>query len=538
MAGRILPKIFREDQGAEETKGEHARMSAFIGAIAVADLVKTTLGPKGMDKILMSMSGQEKPIFTNDGATILRAIPVDNPAAKILIDTSKIQDQEVGDGTTSVAVFAGELLREAEKLVNLKMHPQTIIHGWRKAVLVARKALEGATYDNRKNPETFRQDLMNIARTTLSSKILSSYKDFFSKIAVDAVLRLKGSVDLEHIQIIKISGGSLEQSYLEEGFILAKRFGVGQPKRIENARVLLANTQMDTDKIKIYGARVKVGDVATLSEIEDAEKKKMKNKVERILKHKPNVFINRQLIYNLPEQMFTAAGISAIEHADFEGIERLGFLLGGEIASTFGEPGSITLGKCGVVEETMIGEEVVIRFSKVAKGEACSIVLRGATQHILDEAERSLHDALCVLIGATQDPRIVCGGGCTEMLMANAVDNAARGEPGKEAIAMESFAHALRQMPTIIADNAGYDSADLVSRLRAAHHKGQTTMGLDMEKGRIGDMKLLQVTESFKSKNMVVISAHEAAEMIVRVDDIIKCAPRKRKPRIGKNRPM
>jgi len=279
---RIIPKIFKEEAGAHEEKGEHARLSSFIGAIAVADLVKTTLGPKGMDKILQSVSDEGKKVsFTNDGATILRSIPIDNAAAKIIVDTSKTQDDEVGDGTTSVAVLAGELLREAEKLIEMKIHPQIIIRGWRKALGAAREALTASSQDHHDDPEKFREDLINIARTTLSSKILASSKDYFAKLAVDAVMRLKGSTELNNIQIVKKVGGSLRDSYLEDGFILDKKIGVGQPKRIQNAKILVANTAMDTDKIKIYGASVQVDSVLKMADIEKAEKKKMKEKVEK-----------------------------------------------------------------------------------------------------------------------------------------------------------------------------------------------------------------------------------------------------------------
>lgn len=355
---------------AEEEKAEIARMSSFIGAIAIGDLVKSTLGPKGMDKILVAhgrSAGQVE--VTNDGATILKAIGVDNPAAKILVDMSKVQDDEVGDGTTSVTVLAAELLKEAEKLIEQKIHPQTIIGGWRKAVDVARAALRDLSMDNSADTDKFREDLMNIARTTLSSKILSQHKEHFTKLAVDAVLRLKGSSDLQAIQIIKKRGGCLEESFLEEGFLLDKKPGVHQPKRVENARILIANTPMDTDKIKVFGSHIKVDSMAKIAELEVAEKEKMKDKVNKILKHNINVFINRyihsvlyyapvllwlhyrQLIYNYPEQLFADAGIMAIEHADFDGIERLALVTGGEIVSTFDNPDLVKLGRCDVIEQ-------------------------------------------------------------------------------------------------------------------------------------------------------------------------------------------
>lgn len=519
---------------AQEEKAELARLSSFIGAIAIGDLVKSTLGPKGMDKILVSHGRNAGRVeVTNDGATILRSVGVDNPAAKILVDMSRVQDEEVGDGTTSVTVFAAELLREAEKLVELKMHPQTIIAGWRMATKIALDALTAATQDNSSNSEKFKEDLMNIARTTLSSKILYQHKEFFSKLAVDAVLRLKGSGELRAIHIIKKTGGTLDDSFLDEGFLLDKKPGVHQPQRIENAKILIANTPMDTDKIKVFGSSIKVDSLAKIADLEMAEKEKMKDKVQKILSHNCNVFINRQLIYNYPEQLFADAGVMAIEHADFEGVERLALVTGGEIVSTFDNPALVKLGECDLIEQVMIGEDTLLRFSGVKLGEACTIVIRGATQQIIDEADRSLHDALCVLAATVKESRIVYGGGCSEALMATAVLKKAGETPGKESIAMEAFARALLSLPTAIADNAGYDSAQLVTELRALHAQGKSNMGLDMENGKVADMKELGITESFAVKRQVLLSAAEAAEMIVRVDNIIRCAPRRRVPDRG-----
>jgi len=482
-----------------------------------------------MDKILQKVSeGDQSVSVTNDGATILRSVMLDNAAAKVLVDIAKVQDDEVGDGTTSVAVFCGELLREAEKLVNERIHPQTIAAGWRIAKNIAKKALEESAIDNSKNDDLFKEDLVRIAKTTLSSKLLTHEKEYFANLAVDAVMRLKGSNNLEHVQIMKKAGGQLRNSYLEDGFLLDKQIGVGQPKRVENAKVLIANTSMDTDKIKIYGSRVKVDSMNKVAEIEEAEKDKMRKKCEKIIAHGANVFINRQLIYNLPESIFAERGIMAIEHADFDGVERLAAVLGGEVASTFDHPELVTLGECDVVEEIMIGEDKVIRMGGCKSGEACTIVLRGASSHLLDEAERSLHDALCVLQATVKEPRIIRGGGCSEILMALAIDREVENTPGKKAIAMTAFARALRAMPATIADNGGFDSAELVTQLRAKHAAGGADWGLDMEKGKIADMSELGITESFKSKYQVLMSASEAAEMILRVDDIIKCAPRQR----------
>ncbi|KAJ2509374.1 T-complex protein 1 subunit beta [Coemansia sp. BCRC 34490] len=518
------------NEGATQERAENARLSNIIGAIAVGDLVKSTLGPKGMDKILQSTSGHGDAgvVVTNDGATILKSIPLDNAAAKVLVNISKVQDDEVGDGTTSVCVLAAEILRQAEQLLEQRIHPQTIIDGFRLAVGSARVALEASAESHKDDEERWHADLLSIARTTLSSKVLASDKDMFAEICVDAVLRLQGSTNLDRIQIIKRTGGKVSDAYLADGFILNKKIGVNQPRAVKGARILVANTPMDTDKVKVFGAKIKVSDTAQLAELERAEREKMRAKVQKIAALGINVFVNRQLIYNWPEQLFADAGIMAIEHADFDGIERLALVTGGDIASSFDSPELVKLGACATVEEVIIGEERMVKFGGTGAGAACTIVLRGGTSQILDEAERSIHDAVAVLSQTVGEPRIVHGGGCAEMLMSKAVDDAAKRVAGKKAIAMEAFARALRQMPTILADNAGLDSADLVARLRAAHYEGKSTYGLDLVNSDIADVKGV-VTESFKLKRQVLLSAAEAAEMILRVDDIIRCAPRQRR---------
>ena len=612
--------------------------------MAVADLVKTTLGPKGMvrekrereksaprsaprsfshpppsrfstfslhrspppslhrpappfpcqDKILQSVSRGRGVTVTNDGATILRSLHVDNPAAKVLVDLSRVQDEAAGDGTTSVVVLAGELLRGAEALVNARVHPMTVVAGYRAAAGVAAAALEGGSVDRSGDPAALKADLIRIARTTLSSKILSGDRDKFAALAVDAVLRLKGSTDLSAVHILKKAGGTLAESWLDEGFILAKPVGVGQPARVENARILVANTAMDTDKIKIYGrrggerergrerqrererereraekregngeeveraaavarartfstsssvvrslsiltpflsiislplffthsgARVRVDSMAKVAELEAAERSKMADKVKAICDTGATVFVNRQLIYNYPESLFADAGVMAVEHADFEGVERLALVTGAAVASSFGGGSGEgagpppTLGKAALVHEIMIGEDAALHFSGVARGDACTIVLRGASSHVLDEAERSLHDALCVLSQTVADARVVWGGGWPEVRMAHAVSVAAAKTPGKAALAMEAYAAALRAIPATICENAGLDAADTVARLRAAHAaaaEGVTSAdggvgprdacraGVDVIAGGMGDMEELGVFESYK----------------------------------------
>ncbi|KIK01102.1 hypothetical protein K443DRAFT_678686 [Laccaria amethystina LaAM-08-1] len=365
-------QIFGEQ--VQQEKAEDARLSSFVGALALEDLVKSTLGPKGIKKILQSASSGEINV-TNDGAAILKAFQLGDAAAKILVNISKVQD----DGW----------LREVEKLIAKKIHQQTIVESYRIASLAALKALEKA---------------------------------------------------------------ALTDSYLDEGF-LDKTIAVNSPKRMENVKILTANTSMDTDKIKIFGGRVKVDSTGKLAELEGAERGKMRAKLDAIAAHGINCFVNRQLIYNYPESLITEKGIM--------------------------------LGQCELIEEIMIGEDRLIKFSGVAAGEACTVVLRGPTNQMVDEAGRSLHDALSVLSPAVKETRIVLSGGCAEMLMSCAVENEARSVKGKKGLAVEAFGQALKQIPMILANNAGYDTSGVVSRLRSSSQRD------------------------------------EAAEMIIRVDDIL-----------------
>ena len=533
--GLRMPTVM--DQQATEETNEMSRISSFVGAIAIADLVNSTLGPKGMDKILQPMSdegGNNQIMITNDGATILKSVYVDNGAAKILIDCSKTQDSVVGDGTTTVAVLAGELLREAEKLVDKKIHPQTIIKAYREARDKAIETLKTLARDNSQDKDKLYADLINIAKTTLSSKLVTHEKDFFAKMVVDAVLRLGDTPSLDLIKVIKKPGGTLKDSFLAEGFILEKAISVGCPKEKTNPKILIANTPMDYDKIKIYGSRVKVDSIEKVAEIEQAEKEKMKAKVDKILSYGCDIFINRQLVYQYPEQLMAEKDVMVIEHADFDGIERLAAVTGGEILSTFDSPNEGVLGTCEKVEEIMIGEDKVIKFSGCKNKKACSIVLRGASAHLLDEAERSLHDALCVICETVKSHKVVYGGGFCEMVMAKEVEKLSNTLKGKESLAVESFARALRQIPTIIADNAGLDSSELVSNLKSEIFNGPKAQGLDVYTGTVGDMEKLGVFECYKVKEQALLSACEAAEMIIRVDMTFTAPPRQRESEEGR----
>jgi T-complex protein 1 subunit beta len=485
----------------------------------IVDFVKSTLGPKGMDKILLSKSGDLK--VTNDGATILRNVISNSLVLNIIREICNVQDNEIGDGTTSVCCLIGELITETEKLMALKIHPQLIIKGFRNAAKESLKIIDENSFDHSDDLKIFCFDLLNLAKTTLNSKIIFPFREHFGRIAVKAVLKLKGSTNINQIQIIKKCGGSLRDSFLEDGFILEKKIGLNQPKKIENAKILIANTQMDADKIKIHGIKIRVKTLSKLAEIEVGEQKKILDKCKKIIKHGINIFINRQLIYNRHERFFTEHGIITIEHADFEGIERLALVTGAEIVSTFDEPSKVRLGKCKIVEEILIGEDSMIRFGGCYNGDVCSIVLRGSNLQIIDEAERSLHDALCILSQVIRNPRMVYAAGAIETQLSIELENFSKKFSDKKGIIIKSFANAIQNLPKIIADNAGIDSSNLINKLRIEHENKRTNLCFDLEKSQIGNAEKLGLFESSKLKKQIIISAIEAVEMIIRIDDTI-----------------
>nr|UXY87730.1 T-complex protein 1 beta SU [Cryptomonas curvata] len=493
-------------------------LSLFYETKKVINFLKSTLGPRGMDKLLLSKSGDIK--ITNDGATILKNAFYNSVIKNILNNLTIAHDNEIGDGTTSICCLVGELVSEAEKLIKNQIHPQIIIEGYRLAAKQALLILNFAMFDHSKDVEQFCNDLLDMARTTLCSKIVFPVREHFARLVVEAILKLKGSTDINHIKIIKKFGGSLRDSFLEEGFILESKIGSGQPKRIENARILIANTSLDSDKIKIYGAKIKVSALSKLAKLEIAEQKRILDKCKKILAHNINVFINRQLIYNRQESFFTDHGLISIEHADFEGTERLALVTGAEIVSTFDEPSKIKIGNCKIVEEIIIGDETMVRFGKCSNANACTLILRGSNQQILDEAERSIHDALCVLSQAIRDTRMVWGGGSLDTFLSVNLEKFGRNFTGKISLVIFAFSKSIQNLPRILLDNAELDSTSIISQLRTMHEKGNIKVCIDINNQTTSNADSLGLVEFFRLKTQMIISAVETVEVILRIDHI------------------
>ena len=481
----------------------------------VVDFVKTSLGPRGMDKLLFSSNGNIK--ITNDGATILRNIKKDGIVVNILNEICSAIDQEIGDGTTTLCCLVGELMAEAEKLFHMNIHPQIIIKGFRIAAKEAIDTIIKNSFDNSENFEIFCADLLDIARTTLNSKIIATQKELFARIVLRATLKLKGSTDLNRINIIKKPGGSLKDSFLDDGFILDKKLEFSQIKKIKGAKILIMNTSLDSDKVKIYGVKIKVKSISNLARIEIGEQKKLLDKCKKILAHGINVIINRQLIYDRQERFFSDHGVLTIEQVDFEGIEKLALITGGEIASTFDEPSRIKLGQCEVIEEIAIGNDKCIRFGGCPGNGSCSIVIRGSNDQILDETERSLHDALCVLVRSIRDPRYIWGGGYPEIKIGIALEKFSKNFECKESLSIAAFGNAICRIPKILIENAGLESVFIINKFKN-RCLNEEKVCFNIIDDDISDAKTNGLIENSKLKIQILLSAVEAVEILIRID--------------------
>jgi T-complex protein 1 subunit beta len=482
----------------------------------ITNFLKTSLGPKSKDKILIDDKGNIK--ITNDGATILKSIKYDSIASIILRDACSVQDNEIGDGTTSICCLINELVFEAQHLLKIGIHLQTILKGYKLSANLALKIIKQNCFSYSNNLKAFLADLLDITRTSLNSKIIFSNREHFSRIAVKAVLNLKGSTDIDRIQILGEVGGTLRDSFLEEGFIIEKKISSGHFKRIIGAKILIANTSLDSDKIKIHGTKIKVKNLSKLAKIEVREQKKILDKCKKIISHGVNVLINRQLIYNFPERFLNENGVLTIEHADFEGIERLALVTGAEIVSTFDEPEKVKLGRCEIIEEVMIGEKTMIRFSGCHGKGASTIVLRGSNLQIISEAERSIHDALSVIIQAIKNPDFVYGGGVVDSKIIIGLEKFMKNVDHKEALVIRAFSAAIKNLLKIIIENSGLDPAEILESLLKQHENPQSDSCFDVYSEKICSAKKIGLIECSRLKIQTILSAVETAEMIMRID--------------------
>ena len=537
MTGRPI-LILKE--GTKRSRGREARRSNMLAARIIAEALKSTLGPRGMDKMLIDSLGDIT--VTNDGATILDEIDVEHPAAKMMKEVAKAQDDEVGDGTTTAVVLAGELLKEAEELLEQNIHPSIIVDGYRKAAEKALEALEKAAIDVDLDD---RETLMKIVTTAMRSKAVSLAREHLGNIAIDAVKQIveerDGEIvaDVDNIQIIKKEGKSLEESELVRGIIIDKEVvHPGMPRRIENAKIALINCPLEIEKTE-FDAEIRIRSPEAIKAFLDQETEMLRKMVEQIKNAGANVVFCQKGIDDIAQHFLAKEGILAVRRVKKSDMEKLSRATGGKIVTNLADLKEEDLGRAELVEERKVGEDKMVFVEGCKDPKSVSILIRAGLERMMDEAERTMNDALYVVSDIFELPKMVPGGGAIEMEMAKAVRAYARQVGGREQLAIEAFADALEVIPKTLAENAGHDVIDTMVALRAAHEKEDGfAMGVNVYEGGIADMLEKGVLEPMAVKMQVIKSAVEVASMILRIDDVVAASPHKEEEKGGETESM
>jgi thermosome len=507
-------------EGSERTRGRDAQSRNILAAKTIAAAIKSTLGPKGMDKMLVDSMGDV--VITNDGATILREMDIEHPAAKMMVEIAKTQDEEVGDGTTSAVVLAGELLKKAEDLLEQEVHPTLIATGYRLAAEKAYEILNDLAYDiTPKDTELLRK----IAATSMTGKGAEVARDMLTNLTVEAVKTIteKGvhEIDIDHIKLEKKVGGSTEDTELISGMVIDKeRVHPGMPKKVENAKIALINSAFEIEKTEV-DAKIEITAPDQLKAFLDEEEKMLKAMVDKVTASGANVLFCQKGIDDLAQHYLAKAGVMAVRRVKESDMKKLASATGGKILTTLEEVRADDLGSAGLVDERKISGEEMIFVEECQNPKAVSILLRGGTEHVVDELERGMHDGLRVVACALEDGKYVAGGGSAEIELALKLRDYAASVGGREQLAIQAFADALEVIPRALAENAGLDPIDMLVALRSAHEKGKKTAGLDVFKGEPTDMKKAGVIEPLRVKTQAISSGTESATMILRIDDVI-----------------
>ena len=518
-------------EGSRRSRGREAQHNNIMAAKIVAEAVKSSLGPKGMDKMLVDSLGDVT--ITSDGKTILDEIDVEHPAAKMMVEVAKTQDDEVGDGTTTSVVVAGELLSKAEELIDKNVHPTVIIDGYRKAADRALEILENIAIPV---DPTDKEALKKVAMTSMASKLVSENKEQLAEIAVDAVLHVARKVgdqyrvDLDDIMVEKKPGESIIDTRLIKGIVLDKEVvHSGMPKRIENASIALLNCPLEVEKTE-FDAKINIESPEEMSAFLKEEENILKGMVEKVAAAGANVLICQKGIDDVAQHFLARKGILAVRRAKKSDMEKLAKATGGRIITNIDDLNSEDLGYAELVEERKIGDDKMVFIEGCKDPRSVAILIRGGTERIVDEAERSVHDALCVVRDVVQEPKILAGGGAPEIEVARKLREYAESLPGREQLAAQAFADAVESVPVTLAENAGLDPIDVISDLRAAHEKGEKWAGIDVFEGKVSDMEKLGVYEPVAVKKQAIKSATEAATMILKIDDVIAAGKMKAPP--------
>jgi len=512
--------ILRE--GTSRAKGREAQSANIAAAKVVAETVRSSLGPKGMDKMLVESFGDVT--ITNDGAVILKEMDVQHPAAKMMVEVSKTQDDEMGDGTTTAVLLAGELLSKAENLLEKDVHPTVIVDGYRRASEKALDLLKGVAIKVDPKGEAM---LKKVAAVSQAGKLLRESADFMADIAVKAVLQVTEETpqgfkaEVDDIKVEKKAGESLTDTRLIQGVVLDKEVvHPGMPKRIEDAKIALLNAALEVEKTE-FDAKINIQKPEQMKAFLDEEESMLRVMVEKVVASGANVLVCQKGIDDVAQHFLAKKGIMAVRRASEKDMEKLAKATGAKVVTNVEDLKAGDLGFAKIVEERKIADDKMTFIEGCNNPKAVTILVRGGTERIVNEAERSIHDALCVVRDVVRDPRVVVGGGAVEVELASQMKRWAEKLSGREQLAVFAFAEALEAVPTTLAENAGLNVIDIIVALRARHEKGEKTAGVDVMEGKVKDMAKIDVYEPLAVKEQILKSATEAATMILRIDDVI-----------------
>jgi thermosome len=518
-------------EGSSESRGREAQRNNIFAAKIVSELVKTSLGPRGMDKMLVDTLGDVT--ITNDGATMLKEMDIQHPAAKMLVEISKTTDNEVGDGTTSAVVLAGALLENAEELIKDNVHPTIIVDGYRRAANKALETLNKIAIQVSPNDKTW---LRKIAMTSMASKLVSRDAQKLADLAVEALLSVaekvgdRYRVDIDDVKVEKKPGAGLGQTQLIKGIVLDKEVvHAGMPKRVENAKIALINCPLEIEKTE-FDAKININDPSQIKQFLDEENAMLKGMVDKLVSTGANVVICQKGIDDIAQHYLAKNNVLAVRRVKESDMTKLAKATGGRVVTSLDDLSEKDLGKAQLVEERKVEEDKWVFVEGCKNPKATTILVRGATQRVTDEAERSMHDAIMVVKDVIEHPAIVVGGGAPEAELAAQLREWANSLSGREQLAVQKYADALESIPLTLAENAGMDPIDTQVELRAKHGQGKKWYGVNVLAGKVGDLEAEEVYEPSAVKEQIIKSATEAASMILRIDDVIASSKMKTPP--------
>jgi len=519
-------------EGTTRNRGKEAQRNNIMAAKVIAEVLKTTLGPRGMDKMLIDSLGDIT--ITNDGATILKDIEVEHPAAKMMVEIAKTQDDMVGDGTTTAVVLAGELLKRAEELLDQNIHPTILVSGYRKAAVKAVEAINKVAWPVE---EDDRATLRKVAITSMSSKAIGNAKEHFADMAIDAVMQIvekrgdKNVADIDNVQVIKKTGKGLFESQLVKGLVIDKEVvHPGMPKMVEKAKIALIDAALEIEKTEM-SAEIRIRDPNQMKAFLDQENKMLQEMVEKIKKSGANVVFCQKGIDDMAQHFLAKEGILAARRVKQSDMEKLARATGGKMSTDLNDLKAQDLGMAGLVEERKLGEDKMIFVEKCKDPRSVALIIRAGLERMVDEAERAMNDALSVVSDVLESNKVVAGGGAVEIEAAKELRKYATSVGGREQLAIENFADAIEVIPKTLAENGGLEAIDVLVELRAAHEKtdGQYK-GVNVFTGKVEDMKQKGVIEPLIVKEQAIKSATESAAMILRIDDVIASTKPKEGP--------